>query len=175
MTVTTSVFSSTDIQSPPSLYKPIMRSSTGTSDCIGIHERESRSRDQKRLHKRILSVRVLAADEVPLTIRWRPRMYVVNTYQKRENNDTNWTAFYFPKQGPAEFFDSCGKAPEIYHRRFKKALIWNRPCYAHSNARVQSYDTKTCGQYYIYYLKLRDEAGAWSELCVSCGNWAFKY
>lgn len=97
---------------------------------------------------------VLAADEIPTTIVKRPVMYVVNT-DERGRPGTHWTAFYFPLRGPAEFFDSLGRAPEHYHRRFKNALIRNGPRYVYNNVPVQPYGTDTCGQYCIYYLRMR--------------------
>jgi hypothetical protein len=39
-------------------------------------------------------------------------------------------AFHFPKEGPAKFVDSFGRAPEAYHRRFRNVLIANGPQYS---------------------------------------------
>ena len=97
---------------------------------------------------------VLAADELPSVIGYRPRHYVVNT-DVRGQPGTHWVAFFFPKTGPAEFFDSLGRAPEHYNRRFKNVLIYNGPSYAYNNVPVQPDGTNTCGQYCLHYLTRR--------------------
>jgi hypothetical protein len=45
--------------------------------------------------------------------------------------------------GPAEFFDSFGRAPETYHRRFRNVLIANGPQYKFNTVRVQPEDGDT--------------------------------
>ena len=97
---------------------------------------------------------VLAADELPITIKYPPRFYVVNT-DERHLPGSHWVAFYFPKKGPAEFFDSLGRAPEHYQQRFKNVLIRNGRSYIFNKIQVQSNNSDTCGKYCIYYLKLR--------------------
>ena len=83
---------------------------------------------------------VFAADELPSTPgRW-PTAYVVNTDVKGRPG-THWTAFYFPKTGPAEFFDSLGRPPEYYHRRFKTVLLRNGPRLKY---KIQSSGSKLC-------------------------------
>jgi hypothetical protein len=54
-------------------------------------------------------------------------------------------AFHFPKEGPAEFFDSFERAPEMYHRRFRNILIANGSQYKFNTVRVQPEDSDTCG------------------------------
>ena len=97
---------------------------------------------------------VLAADELPFIIRKRPSVYVVNTDIKRLPG-SHWTVFYFPKRGPAEFFDSLGQAPERYHKRFRIVLLRNGPAYVYNKLRVQPYYASTCGRYCIDYVKMR--------------------
>jgi hypothetical protein len=50
-------------------------------------------------------------------------------------------AFHFPKEGPAEFFDSFGRAPETYHRRFRNVLIANEPQYKFTISNFRSFDS----------------------------------
>ena len=45
---------------------------------------------------------VCAADQLPMTIRHRPRLYIVNT-DPRSQPGQHWTVFYFPRRGPADF------------------------------------------------------------------------
>lgn len=104
---------------------------------------------------------VIAANELPTRVRQRPSAYVVNT-DDRGQPGTHWVAFYFPKSGPSEFFDSLGRPPIYYRRQFKSALLKNGPRYLYNNIKVQAIGTKVCGQYCISYLKLR------------CRNWTLK-
>ena len=64
-------------------------------------------------------------------------------------------AFHFSKEGPAELFDSFGRAPETYHRRFRDVLIANGPQYKFNTVRVQPEDGDTCGLYCVYCVKYR--------------------
>jgi hypothetical protein len=63
--------------------------------------------------------------------------------------------FHFPKEGPAEFFDSFGRAPETYYRRFRNVLIANGPQYKFNTVRVQPEDVDTCVLYCIHFVKYR--------------------
>ena len=97
---------------------------------------------------------VLAANELPRIVGQRPRVYVVNT-DVRGLPGTHWTIFYFPRRGPAEFFDSMGHSPDYYHRQFKRFLIKHGPTYVYNRRRIQPYGTDTCGRYCIAFAKLR--------------------
>ena len=81
---------------------------------------------------------VCAADQLPMTIRYRPRIYIVNT-DPRSKPGQHWTAFYFPRRGPAEFFDSLGHSPDHYHTRFKRVLLKNERRYKYNKIRVTGY------------------------------------
>ena len=93
---------------------------------------------------------VCAADELPIHIRYRPRIYIVNT-DKRHQPGQHWVVFYFPKRGPAEFFDSNGYPPDYYHRRFKRVLVINGRSYKHNGVKLQEPGTITCGQFCLFY------------------------
>jgi len=93
---------------------------------------------------------VCAADELPLRVPYRPRIYVVNT-DNRGQPGRHWVTFYFPKKGPTEFFDSLGHSPDYYRRRFKSVLLKNGPCYSYNKIRLQPIGDLTCGQYCVYY------------------------
>lgn len=62
---------------------------------------------------------------------------------------------HFRKRGPTEFFDSLGRAPEHYNRRFKRVLVKNGPRFIRNKSRVQPYGTLTCGHYCLKYLTYR--------------------
>jgi hypothetical protein len=52
-------------------------------------------------------------------------------------------------------FDSFGRAPETYHRRFRDVLIANGPQYKFNTVRVQHEDGDTCGLYCVHFVKYR--------------------
>ena len=80
-------------------------------------------------------VTVTCTDELPALVKRRPRWFVVNT-DRCGNPGRHWTVFYFPRRGPAEFFDSLGNPPEHYHRRFKNELINNTLQYMYLTDRL---------------------------------------
>ncbi|VDI22671.1 Hypothetical predicted protein [Mytilus galloprovincialis] len=78
----------------------------------------------------------------------------------RQHGYLRWTgealvAFHFPSTGPAEFFDSLGRSPEYYHRRFRNVLIANGPQYRFSTTQVQPGSSDTCGLYCVHFVKMR--------------------
>jgi hypothetical protein len=70
------------------------------------------------LEKRGLDVAVVSADEIPGRPIWKPAGFIVNT-DLSSGPGKHWVCFYFPKKGPAEFFDSLGHSPEFYHSLFR--------------------------------------------------------
>ena len=93
---------------------------------------------------------VCAADELPALVSRRPNLFIVNT-DSGDKPGRHWTAFYFPVEGPAEFFDPVGRAPEDYLRRFKNVLLVNGPRYSYNGHRVQDFKTDTCGYFCLYF------------------------
>ena len=93
---------------------------------------------------------VCAADELPLRVPYRPSVYLVNTDKKRQPG-RHCVTFYFPRKGPSEFFDSMGRSPEYYNRRFKTVLLKNGSNYVANAIRVQSWETTTCGHFCLFY------------------------
>ena len=81
-------------------------------------------------------VKVTCADELPVAIGRRPRTYAVNT-DPCSRSGSHWIVFHFPGNGPCEFFDSLGRRPETYHRRFEYVLIANGPRYLYTPNRIQ--------------------------------------
>ena len=95
---------------------------------------------------------VCPADGIPHHVTSRPRIYIVNTdpsgYKGR-----HWVAFYFPLEGPCEYFDSAGKPPRLHW--FKDALRQNGPEFIYNTRRIQDVRTWTCGPYCLFYALLR--------------------
>ena len=57
-------------------------------------------------------------------------------------NGTHWVAFYYHNDN-IEYFDSYGLKPA--------QIIDNYP-YTYNNTQYQSYDSKTCGYYCLYFI-----------------------
>ncbi|VDI06909.1 Hypothetical predicted protein [Mytilus galloprovincialis] len=102
-----------------------------------------------------LPATVCCADELPDEVSNRPRSFVVNT-DDCDGKGIHWVAFHFPREGPVEFFfDSFGRSPEYYHRRFMNVLIANGPQYRFSTTQVQPGSSDTCGLYCVHFVKMR--------------------
>lgn len=91
---------------------------------------------------------VCPADELPAHVTDEPKFYVVNTDERRRPGK-HWVLFYFPTEGPAEFFDVMGSLPDYYHRRFAATLMANCSGYSYKEDRLQ------CGHFCIYYASQR--------------------
>ncbi len=93
---------------------------------------------------------VCSADMIPNIVRRRPKLYIVNT-DTSYYSGKHWVAFYFPTNGPPEFFDPLGHSPDYYHRRFRNVLLINGPQYIYNCRRLQGPESVYCGQFCLYY------------------------
>jgi hypothetical protein len=84
----------------------------------------------------------------------KPRFFIANRDGLGQPG-SHWTAFYFPRRGPAEFFDSGGKAPSTVNRNFTKFLKRHSKNYVYNNQRLQSSGSSTCGPFVLYYVMHR--------------------
>ena len=86
---------------------------------------------------------VFPRDKIPSTLpTQRPVLFIANT-DISSGPGKHWVAFFYPKSGRPEFFDSAGRKPSDYgfHGHFK-----------HKRRRLQAHDSNVCGQFSIYYL-----------------------
>lgn len=74
-----------------------------------------------------------------------PCAYVCNN-KKRRTKGQHWLAFFIPKIGNPEFFDSYGRKPQ---KEFKHFL---GPEYKHNVKSLQNCFSSTCGQFCIYFI-----------------------
>lgn len=91
---------------------------------------------------------VFPCDQLPMIVK-KPTFIVANTDPARKSG-THWVAFFLPKRGPVEYFDSFGRHPRNkYFRKFIKThgkqSVWN-------TKRLQSDYTSVCGHYCCVYL-----------------------
>ena len=107
--------------------------------------------------------RVCALDQLPEKIQHRPKLYIVNS-QESGRPGKHWLALYFPKWGPAEFFDSLGHGPRYYHRRLERFLKKRGGYYIRNRRRYQQAGTRTCGAFCYYYVHQRCEGRPMKEI-----------
>ena len=97
---------------------------------------------------------IYAADTAPETFSRRPVFFVINT-DKHDQPGKHWVLMYFPKTGYPEFFDSFGREPSFYTRRFRRVLLTRSRRFGYNNVQIQQSGTFTCAHFCIYYLYFR--------------------
>ncbi len=97
---------------------------------------------------------ILCSNRLPMHRFKKPRFFIVNT-DPHNKPGKHWVAFYFPKKGSAEFFDSFGNPPSRLHRNFTKFLKRHNKKYMYNKKRLQGTGSKTCGPYALYYVMHR--------------------
>ena len=104
------------------------------------------------LRRHILGV--YAADKLPNIFPFYPCGFIANT-DEHKSPGRHWIAFYLPKQGRVECFDSYGQSPELYNSWISSWLqkhftyvIWN-------TSPIQSDFSNVCGLYSLYFLRER--------------------
>jgi hypothetical protein len=93
---------------------------------------------------------VMAADQLPMIVYEKPKLYIVNTDKSGESGQ-HWICI-FTSDVP-EYFDSLGKYP--HQTEFINFLHVNGPSYWINTRRVQDYNTNTCGLFCLFYSYLR--------------------
>ena len=116
----------------------------------GRRKRKRRKRRWRRRRKKT----VCCADQLPVRVQNRAQSFVVNT-DSCDREGTHWVVFHFPKEGPAELFDSFEQAPETSHPCFRSVLIANGTQYKFNTVRVHPEDGDTCGLYCVHFVKYR--------------------
>lgn len=96
---------------------------------------------------------VFPSDMLPRTPKTfeRPCGYVVNS-DESDKPGKHWLAFFFPQDGPPEYFDSYGLPPS--KTAFLKFL---KTAYQYNPRWIQSVSSAVCGQYVIFFLLKRSE------------------
>lgn len=97
---------------------------------------------------------VFPSDRLPQYIANRPAYIIANTDPSHKSG-THWVAFYVPKRGRIEFFDSFGRRPQDKH--FLKFIQNNgmgkeKHCFKHNSKCLQSDYSSVCGHYCCVYL-----------------------
>ena len=96
---------------------------------------------------------VFPSDKLPKRLK-KPALLICNT-DPSSLPGKHWVAFYLPKSGPLEYFDSIGRKPEDkffldFIKRHTKSFVYN-------TKRVQGLFSTTCGNYCGVYLYHRSK------------------
>lgn len=94
---------------------------------------------------------VFPSDKLPKKIK-KPALIIANT-DPSNRPGAHWVAFYLPKQGPAEYFDSIGRSPEL--KEFLNFLKQNSKSFVYNKKRIQGMLSTTCGNFCGVYLYSR--------------------
>lgn len=93
---------------------------------------------------------VFPADRLPKEFK-KPALLIANT-DPSSKKGSHWIAFYIPKNGRPEYFDSLGRIPE--KKEFKEFLRKHGKTFIHNKKRLQGTFSTTCGNYcgvYLYF------------------------
>lgn len=102
----------------------------------------------KKIARNKFKYGVFASDRLPVNIK-KPALIVANT-DPSQKPGTHWVAFYLPKRGKCEYFDSYGRAP--LNKNFVKFLQSHHQKFDFNRMRLQSDFSTLCGQYCCVYL-----------------------
>lgn len=91
---------------------------------------------------------VFPADSLPNKVK-KPALIIANTDESSKPGQ-HWVAFYLPKKGALEYFDSIGEQPKKNY--FLKFLKKNGTCYWYNAKRLQGSFSTTCGNYCVMFL-----------------------
>jgi hypothetical protein len=94
---------------------------------------------------------IFPSDGLPKKI-IKPATVIANTDPSSKPGQ-HWVAFYFPKRGNAEYFDSSGQFP--CNKKFEIFLKKNSASFKFNKKRLQGSLSSTCGHYCAVYLLSR--------------------
>lgn len=94
---------------------------------------------------------VFARDEIPKSITSTPACFILNTHVRTKPGE-HWLAVYIDEENKLEFFDSYGRAPDLYKltnylNNLSKDVSYNRQ-------RIQG-NSQFCGLYCLLFLLFR--------------------
>ena len=96
---------------------------------------------------------VYAANHVPSNVSKAPVCFIANTDPSWKPG-CHWVAVYVDHENNAEFFDSYGRYPDIYHNKIYGFLKRFENCKL-NHTQLQSSFSSTCGQFCLYFLYWR--------------------
>lgn len=107
----------------------------------------------KNKHTKHSFLGVFPRDKLPKKVKKKPALIICNTHDSK-NPGEHWVAFFIPRKGKPEYFDSIGKKPNQHE--FIKFLEKNSERnFSYNPNRLQSTFSTVCGQYCAVYLLYR--------------------
>lgn len=106
-------------------------------------------KNMKKIHDSLVS-NVFAANRLPVRV-YTP-ISLISNLDTDEKPGSHWVAIRVNPDGVGEYFDSFGRKPQGFHKRF---LDRNTKRWFYSNTKLQSYFTSVCGEYCLVYLYFR--------------------
>lgn len=97
---------------------------------------------------------VFAENCLPQEIEFYPSGFIVNSDPDTKPG-THWLAFYFTTPEHGEFYDSFGRRPDFYSKKFVTFLNKNSQSWIYNKKELQSNITAVCGEHCIFYLMHR--------------------
>lgn len=91
---------------------------------------------------------VFPSDKLPQKFK-KPALLIANT-DPSTSRGSHWVAFYIPKKGKPEYFDSLGQIPE--KKEFLEFLRKHGKTFTHNKKRLQGAYSTNCGHYCAVYL-----------------------
>ena len=115
--------------------------------------------NSKQLYDMLLGypVTICTADQLKIQ---RGRFFISNT-DTSQGPGEHWVAFYFPKRGPFEFFDSLGHMAKDYGVGFEKIL---KRKYLKNVGQLQQSTSNVCGLYCAYYVMKRHQGKTMKDI-----------
>lgn len=96
---------------------------------------------------------VYAVDDIPEKYNTRLSGFIANT-DPHTLPGRHWVAFFIDENGDLETFDSYGNSPSLYSENIKRYMN-NFERNINNTKRLQSSETRVCGQYCLFYLMCR--------------------
>lgn len=94
----------------------------------------------------------VASDELDsLNVRHLPACIITND-MPRDHPGRHWLGIFIPRIGPAKFFCSYGMGLNNYDEAIANFMMGFGREIIENTKRLQSYNTKVCGQYALYFL-----------------------
>ena len=103
---------------------------------------------------RISIAGVFAADRLPSPNSSFPYGFIMNT-DPHNMPGKHWCAIYMKSPGHVEFFDSFGQQPKYYNNYFPSWIKSYSQQLIFNDRQIQGPRSDVCGQYCLFYLKLR--------------------
>ena len=103
---------------------------------------------------------VYPSDLLPSKVR-KPALIIANT-DSSDKPGSHWVAFFIPKTGPAEYFDSVAHTP--IDEKFIRFMMKNCHGFTFSDKRIQDLLTSTCGNYCSVFLYFKSRGISYANI-----------